>query len=97
MTNLFTQLSKEEENKISDHLESLSGGISWDNWQEVDDEGDETDEYVKLWEVMYSKLEWIKEFLISAVGEDIEKSEYIQIINDLQEHVCPILSTLDKN
>lgn len=56
--------------------------INWSNWE------DEDGSYFKLGDVYYSKLEWLK--------EHIEDEEMLDIINDLQETIVPILNELDK-
>jgi hypothetical protein len=56
--------------------------INWDNWEEEDGT------YYKLGDVYWNKLEWMK--------EHIEDEEMLDIINDLQETIIPILNELDK-
>ena len=66
-----------------------------------DEEGNTTEGHYKLGEVYYCKLDWIKEYMLGEKyttyeeGYDEELDEKLEIINDLQETICPILNLLD--
>ena len=70
--------------------------INWDNFTD-----EETDKPNKLGEVYYCKLEWLKEYLLGdkyatyEEGDDCELDEMLDIINDLQETISPILNLID--
>lgn len=72
--------------------------INWDNWTD-----DETGDTYKLGEVYFSKLEWMKEYILGSKyatyveGDDCELDEMLDIITDLQETIMPILNKLDNN
>ena len=69
--------------------------VNWSNWE------DEDKTPMKLGEVYYCKLDWIKEYILDSKdpeyeeGDDEELDEKLDIINDLQETICPILNLLD--
>lgn len=68
-------------------LVKANNAIVWDNW--VDEE---TGRYNKLGDVYWCKLDWIKESLNPETHE-----EFISIIEDLQETICPILNEIDQD
>lgn len=68
---------------LETQLQKAINTVNWDNWTD-----DETDEPMKLGDVYWNKLEWVKEHL--------KDEEMIDIINDLQETIVPILNELDK-
>ena len=67
-------------------IEEISQEISWDNWKD-----EETGNYWKVPEVLYSKLQWVLEKL-SQEDEDIN-SELIDALIQCQK----LLETLDDN
>jgi hypothetical protein len=56
--------------------------VNWSNWENEDKT------HMKLGEVYWSKLDWIKDTLD-------EDDEAYDTITDLQETICPILNLLD--
>lgn len=68
---------------LETQLQKAINTVNWDNWTD-----DETDEPMKLGDVYWSKLEWVKEHL--------KDDEMLDIITDLQETIVPILNELDK-
>jgi hypothetical protein len=71
-----------EKNSMSKLIKTAMNEVVWDNWEE--DDGT----YMKLGDVYWSKLDWIKDTLD-------EDDEAYDTINDLQETICPILNLLD--
>lgn len=70
--------------EIDKKLEDLINEISWDNWKvEEDYKGKSKDgEYWDITEVLYCKLEWLKEL----VKEEIENNEEeIDTVNQVQK------------
>ena len=82
---------------LETQLQKAMNVVNWDNWTD-----DETNEPAKLGDVYYCKLDWLKEHLLGSKfttyeeGEDCELDEMLDIINDLQETIVPILNELDK-
>ena len=82
---------------LATQLQKAMNVVNWDNWTD-----DETNEPAKLGDVYYCKLDWLKEHLLGSKfttyeeGEDCELDEMLDIINDLQETIVPILNELDK-
>lgn len=72
---------------LETQLQKAMNVVNWDNWTD-----DETNEPAKLGDVYYCKLDWLKDHLKD--DEDLE--EMLDIINDLQETIVPILNELDK-
>lgn len=68
---------------LETQLQKAINTVNWDNWTD-----DETDEPMKLGDVYWNKLEWLKEHL--------KDDEMLDIITDLQETIVPILNELDK-
>jgi hypothetical protein len=68
---------------LETQLQKAINTVNWDNWTD-----DETDEPMKLGDVYWNKLEWVKEHL--------KDDEMLDIITDLQETIVPILNELDK-
>ena len=85
------------ETLVENQLQTAINRICWDNWTNED-----TGQLSKLGEVYYCKLDWLKEHLLGSKfttyqeGEDCELDEMLDIINDLQETIVPILNELDK-
>lgn len=77
-----TLIEKINETLLERYTKVALNTINWDNWEEEDGT------YYKLGDVYWNKLEWMK--------EHIEDEEMIDIINDLQETIVPILNELDK-
>lgn len=75
------------ETLVENQLQTAINRICWDNWTD-----DDTNEPAKLGDVYYCKLDWLKDHLKD--DEDLE--EMLDIINDLQETIVPILNELDK-
>lgn len=81
--------------KRNDLIKSAMNRISWDNWENEDGT------HYKLGDVYFCKLDWIKEYMLGEKyttyeeGYDEELDEKLDIINDLQETICPILNLLD--
>lgn len=75
-------IEKINETLLERYTKTALNTINWSNWE------DEDGSYFKLGDVYYSKLEWMK--------EHIEDEEMLDIINDLQETIVPILNELDK-
>lgn len=92
-SDLLAELLKRDE--VKSLMTSANNSITWDNWS--DDDGNP----YKLGDVYYSKLDWIKEYMLDSKyteyeeGYDEELDEKLDIINDLQETICPILNLLD--
>jgi hypothetical protein len=82
---------------LETQLQKAMNVVNWDNWTD-----EETSEPAKLGDVYYCKLDWLKEYLLGSKfttyeeGEDCELDEMLDIINDLQETIVPILNHLDK-
>ena len=72
---------------LAELLTKAINTINWDNWEKEDEDG-ERDGHHKLGDVYYCKLDWLK--------DHIEDEEMLDIIEDLQETICPILNLLDK-
>lgn len=89
------------ESSLIRSVNTATNAISWDNWKKDDEEGNTTEGHYKLGEVYYCKLDWIKEYMLGEKyttyeeGYDEELDEKLEIINDLQETICPILNLLD--
>lgn len=69
----------------------VSQEISWDNWKD-----DETGNYWSVPEVLYCKLQWLKERLIEDDqynDEENDNSEFIDTITQCSK----LLETLDDN
>ena len=63
-------------------LDNIISEINWDNWKVDEDyKGKSKDEYWDLSEVLYCKLNWIKELIQQYEGED---GEEIDTINQMQ-------------
>ena len=77
-----TLIEKINETLLERYTKVALNNINWDNWEEEDGT------YYKLGDVYWNKLEWMK--------EHIEDEEMLDIINDLQENIVPILNELDK-
>jgi hypothetical protein len=77
-----TLIEKINETLLERYTKVALNNINWDNWEEEDGT------YYKLGDVYWNKLEWMK--------EHIEDEEMLDIINDLQETIVPILNELDK-
>lgn len=68
---------------LDTQLQTAFNTINWDNWM-----NENTNEPMKLGDVYWNKLEWIKDHL--------EDEEMLDIIDDLQMTIVPILNELDK-
>ncbi len=79
-SDLLAELLKRDE--VKSLMTSANNAIIWDNWENEDKT------HMKLGEVYWSKLDWIKDELD-------EDDEAYDTINDLQETICPILNLLD--
>jgi hypothetical protein len=77
-----TLIEKINETLLERYTKTALNTINWSNWEEEDGT------YYKLGDVYFNKLEWLK--------EHIEDEEMLDIINDLQETIVPILNELDK-
>lgn len=92
-SDLLAELLKRDE--VKSLITKANNAITWDNWS--DDDGNP----YKLGEVYYCKLDWIKEYMLGEKyteyeeGYDEELDEKLDIINDMQETICPILNLLD--
>jgi len=79
---------------IETYTQTAMNRINWENWE--DDNGG----HFQLGDVYLNKLDWLKEHLLSSKytfqGQDDELDEMLDIINDLQETIVPILNELDK-
>ena len=75
------------ETLVENQLQTAINRICWDNWTD-----EVTNEPAILGDVYYCKLDWLKGHLKD--DEDLE--EMLDIINDLQETIVPILNELDK-
>lgn len=75
-------IEKINETLLERYTKTALNTINWSNWEEEDGT------YYKLGDVYFNKLEWLK--------EHIEDEEMLDIINDLQETIVPILNELDK-
>jgi hypothetical protein len=64
-------------------LQTAFNTINWDNWM-----NENTNEPMKLGDVYWNKLEWMRDHL--------EDEEMLDIIDDLQMTIVPILNELDK-
>ncbi len=64
-------------------LQTALNTINWDNWM-----NENTNEPMKLGGVYWNKLEWMRDHL--------EDEEMLDIIDDLQMTIVPILNELDK-
>ena len=72
-------------------IEEISQEMSWDNWKD-----DETGDYWNVPEVLYCKLQWLKERLIEDDqynDEENDNSEFIDTITQCSK----LLETLDDN
>ncbi len=79
-SDLLAELLKRDE--VKSLMTSANNAIIWDNWENEDKT------HMKLGEVYWSKLDWIKDELD-------EDDEAYDTINDLQETICPILNLLE--
>ena len=70
-----------EKSEMNNRMANALHSIDWENWQEADGQP------FKLGEVYWSRLEWAK-------GEQ-EDDEIVDIIQDIQDTICPILNLLD--
>ncbi len=70
-----------EKNEMRNRVINALHLIDWDNWLEKDGQP------FKLGDVYWSRLEWAK-------GEQ-EDDEIVDIIQDIQDTICPILNLLD--
>lgn len=77
-----TLIEKINETLLERYTKVALNNINWDNWEEEDGT------YYKLGDVYWNKLEWMK--------EHVKDDEMLDIINDLQENIVPILNELDK-
>jgi hypothetical protein len=83
------------ESSLAQGVNTAVNQITWDNWEEEDGT------HSKLGDVYFCKLDWIKEYMLGSKlttyeeGYDEELDEKLDIINDLQETICPILNLLD--
>lgn len=77
-----TLIEKINETLLERYTKVALNNINWDNWEEEDGT------YYKLGDVYWNKLEWMK--------EHVKDEEMLDIINDLQENIVPILNELDK-
>lgn len=71
-----------EKNSMSKLIRTAMNEVNWSNWENEDKT------HMKLGEVYWSKLDWIKDELD-------EDDEAYDTITDLQETICPILNLLD--
>ena len=84
-----------EKDSMSKDIITAMNRISWDNWENEDGT------HYKLGGVYFCKLDWIKEYMLGEKyttyeeGYDEELDEKLDIINDLQETICPILNLID--
>ena len=70
-----------EKSEMRNRVTNALHSITWENWQEADGQA------FKLGEVYWSRLEWAK-------GEQ-EDDEIVDLIQDIQDTICPILNLLD--
>jgi len=68
---------------LDTQLQTAFNTINWDNWM-----NENTNEPMKLGDVYWNKLEWMRDHL--------EDEEMLDIIDDLQMTIVPILNELDK-
>lgn len=68
---------------LETQLQTAYNAINWDNWT-----NENTNEPMKLGDVYWNKLEWMKDHL--------EDEEMLDIIDDLQMTIVPLLNELDK-
>lgn len=74
-------INKENQEKYNNLLAS----INWDNWHD-----EEKNRYFDLTEVLFNRLEWLKEFI--NLDEDSDDSEH----NDTIEMLQQLLELLDE-
>lgn len=79
-SDLLAELLKRDE--VKSLMTSAYNVVNWQNWENEDKT------HMKLGEVYWSKLDWIKDELD-------EDDEAYDTINDIQETICPILNLLD--
>jgi hypothetical protein len=70
-----------EKGEMNKRVTRLIDQIEWDNWVEEDGQA------FKVGEVYWSRLEWAK-------GEQ-EDDEIVELLQDIQDTICPILNLLD--
>ena len=70
-----------EKSEMNSKMKNAFHSINWENW--VEDDG----QSFKLGEVYWSRLEWAK-------GEQ-ENDEIVDLMQDIQDTICPILNLLD--
>lgn len=73
--------------------EKLTPEICWDNWRTEYDEGIIEEEYFTVPQVLWNKMNWLQEWLVTVINEDSEFSEHldtveetIKLLNILAEH-----------
>lgn len=72
-----------EKSEMNGRVKNALDSIIWENWQEADGQA------FKLGEVYWSQLEWAK-------GEQ-EDEEIAELLQEIQDTICPILNLLDND
>jgi hypothetical protein len=88
-------IEKKKEKQISKY-EELVNAITWDNWEKTTDKGElifkknGEQDFFQISEVLYCRLDWLKEQIQS---DTIEKEEALDTIEMLQIFVSGIKDT----
>lgn len=61
-------------------FDNLIKDINWENWEKETEQCDEQVEYFDLCEVLYNKLEWVKE----NIANNIEDEEHYDTLTEVQ-------------
>lgn len=91
----YTMSGIYDKNEMKTRMTKAFNAVNWDNWSDDDDVP------FKLGNVYWSKLDWLKEYVLGdklptyEEGDDPDLDEMIEVITDLQETICPILNLLD--
>lgn len=70
-------------NAIDEVLAKLSGKIIWENWATEETQKDGSPVYMKVTEVLYSRLEWMRDLMNEDEDENAEHIETIDMVQQL--------------
>jgi hypothetical protein len=70
-------------NRLDERLLDLAQQINWDNWEDEEATTDGRKRYMKVTDVLYSRLEWMADMARENKEENEEHLETIKMVQEL--------------